>query len=110
MNITVVFALSERQQVIQLDVQETCTAREAVRLAVSAGLELTLRPDVAAGADHAIDADTAALGVFGQRVEDDTLLKEGDRVEIYRPLQQDPMELRRQRAASEAGRLTTRRN
>lgn len=38
------------------------------------------------------------LGIFSKRVNSDTPLREGDRVEIYRPLLVDPMEKRRQRA------------
>jgi putative ubiquitin-RnfH superfamily antitoxin RatB of RatAB toxin-antitoxin module len=39
-----------------------------------------------------------AVGVFGKRVDLDTVLADGDRVEIYRPLALDPKERRRQRA------------
>lgn len=44
--------------------------------------------------------ETAALsvGIFGKKVTPDTLLREGDRVEIYRPLTNDPKEKRRIRA------------
>lgn len=38
------------------------------------------------------------LGIFGRRVIAQTVLGEGDRVEIYRPLAIDPKESRRQRA------------
>ncbi len=38
-------------------------------------------------------------GVFGQIVEGGRCLRDGDRVEIYRPLLADPKEARRQRAA-----------
>ncbi|HUQ25949.1 MAG TPA: RnfH family protein [Burkholderiales bacterium] len=38
------------------------------------------------------------VGIFGKRVSTDTRLKEGDRVEIYRPLNLDPKEARRRRA------------
>ena len=40
----------------------------------------------------------SAYGIFGKRVPLDTLLSEGDRVEIYRPLAMDPKEARRRRA------------
>jgi putative ubiquitin-RnfH superfamily antitoxin RatB of RatAB toxin-antitoxin module len=43
-----------------------------------------------------------AVGVFGKRVEPATLLADGDRVEIYRPLAVDPKERRRQRARKRA--------
>ncbi|OHX17302.1 RnfH family protein [Chromobacterium amazonense] len=41
------------------------------------------------------------LGVFGKAVKAEAPLRDGDRVEIYRPLLADPKEVRRQRA--EAG-------
>ena len=87
-------AFPSRQQVLVLDVAETCTAREAVQQAIAAGLEVTM---------DGFDAYQAPLGVYGERVSDGKVLSSGDRVEIYRALQQDPMELRRKRAASESG-------
>ena len=48
------------------------------------------RPDVIVAPD--------CLGVFGQRAEPGRLLRDGDRVEVYRPLQVDPMQARRRRA------------
>lgn len=42
----------------------------------------------------------AAVGIFGRRVELETELADGDRVEIYRPLAMDPKEARRRRARS----------
>lgn len=100
MNVSVVMAFPETQQVVELCVAADCSARQAVQLAVSKGLVVDY-PD--------FDVGNAPLGVFGVRVSDDAQLAEGDRVEIYRPLQQDPMELRRRRAASETGRLPKRR-
>ena len=44
------------------------------------------------------------IGIFGKLVKPDTVLKEGDRVEVYRPLQVDPKESRRRRAAAKARR------
>lgn len=38
------------------------------------------------------------VGIFSQRVQLEQLVKEGDRIEIYRPLMLDPMEKRRLRA------------
>jgi putative ubiquitin-RnfH superfamily antitoxin RatB of RatAB toxin-antitoxin module len=38
------------------------------------------------------------LGVFGRKVPPHQLLRDGDRVEIYRPLVFDPMDARRRRA------------
>lgn len=46
-----------------------------------------------------IDLTTCRVGVFGKLKTLDTLLREHDRVEIYRPLIADPKESRRKRAA-----------
>ena len=49
-----------------------------------------------------IDIAHAVIGIFGQRVALDYVLKAGDRVEIYRPLQAEPQDARRRRAADDA--------
>ena len=41
-----------------------------------------------------IQASPLVLGVFGARVEENTPLAPGERVEICRPLQQDPRAMR----------------
>lgn len=41
----------------------------------------------------------SALGIFGRIVTPATRLHDGDRIELYRPLQADPKESRRRRAA-----------
>lgn len=48
-------------------------------------------------ARHGLDAGALRLGVWGKPRPADTPLRERDRVEIYRPLQVDPKEARRQR-------------
>lgn len=40
----------------------------------------------------------AGMGVFGRLVKPDTRLRDGDRVELYRPLRIDPKQARRNRA------------
>jgi putative ubiquitin-RnfH superfamily antitoxin RatB of RatAB toxin-antitoxin module len=42
--------------------------------------------------------DAQAVGVFGRRVKPDARLADGDRVEVYRALVNDPKEARRRRA------------
>lgn len=39
-----------------------------------------------------------AVGIFGRRCHPDETVSDGDRIEIYRPLDFDPMESRRRRA------------
>ena len=45
-----------------------------------------------------IDLSVQKVGVFGKLKPLDTVLHDGDRIEIYRALQADPMESRRRRA------------
>ena len=46
-------------------------------------------------------AGIAGYAVFGERAAADTLLRDGDRVELLRPLLADPKDARRRRAASQ---------
>lgn len=46
-----------------------------------------------------IEASALATGIWSRPVARTTLLKDGDRVELYRPLKADPKETRRRRAA-----------
>jgi hypothetical protein len=45
-----------------------------------------------------IDLSVNKVGIFGKLVKSDTVLRDKDRVEIYRKLIADPKEVRRQRA------------
>ncbi len=90
-SVEVVLALPRHQYQCALHVPEGTTAHEVRKLALSNDL---LSP----GAQVDIDPLLAPLGVFGERVDNNHILAAGDRLEIYRPLQQDPKELRRQRA------------
>ena len=49
-----------------------------------------------------IDLATQPVGLFGKKRPLDTVLREGDRIEIYRPLVADPKESRRRRADKKA--------
>ena len=52
-----------------------------------------------ADADFAgVDLATAAVGIFGKVAQRDQMLQEGDRIEIYRPLLEEPKLARRARA------------
>lgn len=86
------FATPTRQQLTSLEVEQGTRARELVIDAVARALiQLQDTPDTSA---------TVPIGIFGEVVDDEYLLNDGDRLEIYRPLQQDPKELRRKRASS----------
>jgi putative ubiquitin-RnfH superfamily antitoxin RatB of RatAB toxin-antitoxin module len=45
-----------------------------------------------------VGLDNSAVGIFGRVVQADHPLKNGDRIEIYRPLTADPKSARRARA------------
>ena len=45
-----------------------------------------------------VSLDKNQVGIFGELVSLETVLHEGDRVEVYLPLTMDPMEARRLRA------------
>lgn len=47
-----------------------------------------------------LDAASVDLGVWGEVCARERPLRDGDRVEVYRPLRVDPKEARRQRAPS----------
>jgi Uncharacterized protein conserved in bacteria len=91
MQVEVVYALPERQAVVQLEVPEGTTVYQA---AVASKLADQF-PD--------IDLETIPMGVFGVRVKTatTTILHPGDRVELYRSLIADPKENRRSRAESQ---------
>lgn len=54
--------------------------------------------DALSASDWGNDPEAVAYAVFGVRVERKTLLHEGDRIELLRPLQVDPKDARRRRA------------
>ena len=87
--VEVACALPDRQRVVQLPLREGMTALEAVQ---AAGIEREF-PEIA-GRD-------LVLGIYGRRVEATHALRNGDRVEIYRPLKFDPREARRKAAQAE---------
>jgi putative ubiquitin-RnfH superfamily antitoxin RatB of RatAB toxin-antitoxin module len=82
-SVEVVYALPQRQCIVQVALREGMTAREAV---TASGL---------AGEFPEIETRPLLLGIFGRRVDDAQPLRAGDRVEIYRPLKSDPRDARR---------------
>ena len=87
-SVEVAYALPNKQLIKALEVPRGTSAIEAVRLSgIDADFEeLSL--------DHSLK-----LGIFGKVVQGEQALQAGERVEIYRPLQVDPKEVRKRRAA-----------
>lgn len=83
--VEVVLARPERQTVQRLLLSAGSTVQDALA-ASSLTEEFTKR-------------ESGRVGIYGRAVAAGTVLRDGDRVEIYRPLRADPKDLRRARAA-----------
>ncbi len=90
--VEVVYALAGEQALLELELPAGSTLREAV---LRSGLDARF---------PGLDLATVPLGIFGKAVSrpEERVLEAGDRVEIYRPLQADPKEVRKRRAARAA--------
>jgi len=85
--VEVVFAMADKQRLIPLSLARGATVADAI-------------------AESAINEqfpgaklDELEAGIWGRPVERDHVLSDGDRVEIYRALEIDPREARRQLAS-----------
>ncbi len=87
MIVEVAYALADKQSLVSLEVQEGTTLKEAIE--ASGILEKY----------NQIDLSKDLVGIFSKFAALDTLLREKDRVEIYRPLIADPKVARKERAA-----------
>jgi len=92
--IEVAYALPEEQVLMTLDVEQGTTVEEAIKL--SGILERFTD----------IDLTKNKIGVFGKATKADQVLRDKDRVEIYRPLIADPKESRRKRAEKKESKKT----
>ena len=87
MKIEVVYALPEKTESVRLDLAEGSTVMQALE---ASGL-LGKYPE--------IDVKKNKFGIYAKLAKVDAVLRDRDRVEIYRPLIADPKEVRKQRAA-----------
>ncbi len=93
LQVTVAYSPGPRRvQEVVLDLVTGATALDAVR----ASDLMTLFPELA-GAE-------LSLGIWSQKTGPDQLLRNGDRVEIYRPLRVDPKVARRTRFEAQGAR------
>jgi hypothetical protein len=74
------------------------------KLSVDAGATIAQAIALSGVLDELPEIDLAvhAVGLHGKKRSLDTVLREHDRIEIYRPLVADPMESRRRRAEKRA--------
>lgn len=93
-NIEITYALPLKQTLMTVKVDVGATIEEAIN---SSGI-LTMHED--------IDLSSNKVGIWSKTKKLHEVLREGDRIEIYRPLIADPKEVRKRRAekAKEEGR------
>ncbi len=84
--IEVAYALPEKQSLLQLQVVDGSTVEQAIE---KSGM-LVSHPE--------IDLAQNKVGIWSKTCKLDAALKDGDRIEIYRPLIADPKEVRKRRA------------
>ena len=84
--IEIVYALTHDQTLLKQQLPAGTTVADAIH---ASGI-LAKHPE--------IDLAKNKLGIFGKLTKADAVLRDKDRVEIYRPLIADPKEVRRQRA------------
>ena len=87
MIVEVAYALADKQSIVSLEVEEGVTVKEAIE---ASGILETYAQ---------IDLSKDRVGIFSKFTTLDTILREKDRVEIYRPLIADPKKARKERAA-----------
>lgn len=87
--VEVAYATPEKQLIIEVEISPGTTMREA---ALNSGIDKEF---------PGLDVAAAPMGLFGRKVAkpEQEVLREGDRVEIYRPLIIDPKQARLNRAA-----------
>ncbi|MDD4880441.1 MAG: RnfH family protein [Gallionellaceae bacterium] len=86
-NVEVIYALRDQQKVVGLTIEEGSTVKAAIE---RSGF-LAEHPE--------IDLAKHKVGIWNKLAKLDVVLRDKDRVEIYRPLIADPKEVRKQRAA-----------
>jgi len=90
-HVEVAYATPKEQVIIPLDVPMACNTLQAIE---TSGI-FKIYPE--------IDMSQNKIGIFGKPCALSAQLREGDRVEIYRPLIADPKEVRKRRAGKKKG-------
>jgi putative ubiquitin-RnfH superfamily antitoxin RatB of RatAB toxin-antitoxin module len=92
----VAYAAQERQYLWSVELPQGGTIADAIEAARRVAVEGT--PSATSGPDaRTIPWDSAPVGIFGELRTRDHIPEDGDRIELYRPLKDDPRERRRQR-------------
>ena len=86
--VEVAYGCAQQQTLLRLEVPQGTTLKAALR---QSGL-----PDK----QPEMDLDNLKTGIFGKLKKASEVLRENDRIEIYRPLIADPKQLRKERQAA----------
>lgn len=89
MNIGVCYAEADRQLWMRMEIPDGSSVKEAIE---RSGI-LKRFPE--------IDLENQKVGIYGKLVKLDAPIKEGDRIEIYRPIIADPKTVRRREIADD---------
>jgi len=86
MQVEIVYAMADEQALLELHVAEGSSVQNVI--------------DSSAIYDRfpTEDLTKCAVGIWGRPVQRSDIVRDGDRVELYRPLTMDPREARRLRA------------
>ena len=87
MIIEVAYALPDKQSLISIEIKNGSTLKDAIE---ASGILETFEQ---------IDLTKDRVGIFAKFATLDTILRDKDRIEIYRPLVADPKKARKDRAA-----------
>lgn len=85
--VEVVYGLADEQALLAVDVVDGTVVKDAI---ITSKI-IEQFPD--------IDLEKVKVGLFGKLTKMDQIVREHDRIEIYRPLIADPKEVRKRRAA-----------
>lgn len=89
LKVEICYAVPEKQMILPLNVPAGTTAQQAILMSDI----LQYFPE--------IQTDNYSLGIFSKKITSSYVLRDGDRVEIYRPLVADPKDRRRQSVLSD---------
>jgi putative ubiquitin-RnfH superfamily antitoxin RatB of RatAB toxin-antitoxin module len=85
--VEVAYAMPDEQVILSIKVPTKSDVKQAIE---KSGIQIKF---------PSIDLSKNKVGIFGKKTTLDHVLKNRDRIEIYRPLILDPKEMRRKRAA-----------
>ncbi len=84
--VEVAYALPDKQSIVEVSIAHGATVEKVIELS---NIQ-TLYPD--------IDLEKQKIGIWSRVAKLHDVVKDGDRIEIYRPLIADPKEVRKRRA------------